>query len=68
MRHDPNREDSFGAIKGIGLTLGAGYHWNAIRSRLDASYEHTHFSYSPGDPSLETGSGNQFTFAIQRLF
>jgi hypothetical protein len=68
LRHDPNRSDSYAAVKGIGITAGAGYFWNALGSRLDVSYAHYHFHHSPEDPSEEIGSGNQFILALQRLF
>lgn len=68
LRHDPNREDIYSPVKGIGITAGAGYYWKPLQSRLDFSYAHYHFHYSPGDPSEEIGGGNQVTLALQRLF
>ncbi len=68
LRHDPNRDDGYAPIKGIGLTAGAGYFWRSMGSRIDLSYSHYHFHYSPSDPSEEIGSGNHFTLSLQRLF
>lgn len=68
IQHDPNRDDLFAPLKGIGATVGLGYFWNALGSQIDGSYAHYHFSYSPGDPSQEIGYGDRFTLSIQRRF
>jgi hypothetical protein len=68
LRHDPNRQDGIAPFKGIGVTGGFGYYWHFIRSRIDAAYTHTHFHYSPDDPSEEIGYGNRVALTIQRPF
>lgn len=68
IRHDPNRADTYAPFKGVGLTVGAGYFWNALDARIDLAYAHYHFRYSPGDPSEEVGFGDRMTLSIQRLF
>jgi hypothetical protein len=68
IRHDPNRYDGYGPVKGIGLTFGTSYYWQAIQSRIDFSYGYNHFNASPNDPSDEVGSGDRFTLYIQHLF
>jgi hypothetical protein len=68
IRHDPNSSDANAPFKGIGLTLGAGYFWTGLDARVDMSYAHYHFHFSPGDPSEEIGFGDRMTLTIQRLF
>ncbi len=68
IRHDPNRGDLYGPLKGFGVTAGAGYFWSAFDSRIDLSLAHYHFSRSPNDPSEELGYGDSMTLTIQRLF
>jgi len=68
IRHDPNSMDANAPLKGIGVTAGAGYYWNALDSRIDVSYSHYHFRHSPADPSEEIGFGDRVALSIQRLF
>ena len=68
LRQDPNRADGVAPVKGIGVSGGLGYYWHVIRSRIDAAYTHTHFHYSPDDPSEEIGFGNRVAITIQRSF
>jgi len=68
IRHDPNRDDGIAPFKGAGIHAGAGYFWHLLRSRIDASYTHYHFHYSPEDPSEEIGFGNRVGLTLQRSF
>ncbi len=68
IRHDPDRRDGVPPFKGIGITAGLGYYWDWIDSRVDLSYAHHHFHFSPSDPSEEIGFGDRMSLYIQRLF
>ena len=68
IRHDPNRADGIAPLKGAGLTLGAGYFWSALQWRIDAAYEHYHFTSLPEDPAEEMGFGDRVSLFIQRAF
>jgi len=68
IRDDPNRYDGVAPFKGTGLTLGAGYVWEASGTKIDFAYGHNHFSYSPDDPSEEVGYGDTITLYVQHLF
>lgn len=68
IRHDPDRQDGIAPVKGAGVTLGAGYFWPAFQWRIDAAYEHYHFSSTPMDPANEIGFGDRVSLFIQRAF
>jgi len=68
IRHDPNRDDLNGPLKGAGVTAGAGYYWKSFDARIDLSLAHYHFSHAPNDPSEELGFGDRVNLTIQRLF
>jgi hypothetical protein len=67
-RYDPDRRDGIAPYRGIRLSAGAAYRWEALGLLIDGAYSHEHFHHVPLDPSVEIGYGNAFQLSIQHLF
>ena len=67
-RYDPDRRDGIAPYRGIRVTAGAAYRWDALGLLFDTAYSHEHFHHTPLDPSSEIGYGDQFQLSIQHLF
>jgi hypothetical protein len=67
-RYDPDRRDGFPPIRGIRLSAGAAYRWNAVGLLFDGAWAHEHFRYTPLDPSAEIGRSDELTVTVQHLF
>ncbi len=67
-RFDPDRRDGQPPYRGIRLSAGASYRWDALGLLFDGAWAHEHFRYTPLDPSVEIGKSDELTVTIQRLF
>lgn len=67
-RYDPDRLDGQPPIRGIRLSAGASYRWDAVGLLFDGAWAHEHFRYTPLDPSIEIGKSDELTVTIQHLF
>lgn len=67
-RADPDRSDGQPPIRGIRLSAGASYRWNALGLVIDGAWSHEHFRYAPLDPSAELGRSDGATITLQHLF
>ena len=67
-RFDPDRRDGLPPFRGIRLSAGASYHWDAVGLTFDGAWAHEHFRHTPLDPSVEIGKSDELTVTIQHLF
>jgi hypothetical protein len=68
VRYDPDRRDGLPPNKGVRLSGGAGFYWDALGSQIEATMAHEHFRNAPLDPSDELGFGDHLILSITRLF
>ena len=68
LRQDPDRRDGLAPNKGVQLTAGLGYMWDAIDSQIDLTGAHEHYRFAPADPSGEIGYGDRLILTLTRLF
>ena len=68
LRQDPDRRDGLPPNKGIQLSAGAGYFWDALDAQIDLTGAHEHFRHTPLDPSREIGYGDRVILTLTRLF
>lgn len=68
LRQDPDRRDGLPPNKGVQLTAGLGYFWDALNAQIDLAGAHEHFRFTPLDPSREIGYGDRLILTLTRLF
>jgi hypothetical protein len=67
-RYDFDRRDGQPPYRGIRLSAGAAYRWDAVGLLFDGAWSHEHFHHAPLDPSEEIGEGNKLQLSVQHLF
>ncbi len=67
-RYDFDRRDGQPPYRGIRLSAGAAYKWDALGMLFDGAWSHEHFHHAPLDPSGELGEGNKLQLSVQYLF
>jgi hypothetical protein len=67
-RYDFDRRDGNPPYRGIRLSVGAAYRWEALGLLIDGAWSHEHFHHAPLDPSAELGEANALQLSVQHLF